>query len=235
MKRFKIFLVLLLAFALTGCIQKYDYTEERSDAVAEYMASLLLKYDTSYDQALVPKEDLFSSSPQDTGTDAKDTSADTEASTVTSSTAATDTPSAAGNEYSLADVMGTKSFDVEYTGYKLADTYPEDADSAGFTLTPRNGYQLLIAEFTVKNTSDKKQELNLIDSDINYQLDINVGTVYKPLLTLLQNDLQYLDITIGGGESEIVLLIFEISKDVDMSNVSLIVSKDNESNVIEIN
>jgi hypothetical protein len=234
MKRLKILLVFLLSFTLTGCIKEYSYTDEKSNAIAEYMASLLLKYDKDYDQALIPDDELNESSQDDAGSTVEDTTSDTEDTSGTSGAEVTQTPSDTNNDYSLIEVLGIDGFDMAYSGYKLADTYPEDADSAGFTLTPRNGYQLLVTEFTVKNISDQKKELNLINSDISYQLDINMSTVYKPLLTLLQNDLQYIDMTIAGGKSEKVLLVFEISKDVDMSNVNLIVSKDGISNTFEI-
>jgi hypothetical protein len=61
-----------------------------------------------------------------------------------------------------------------------------------------------------------------------------VGTVYKPLLTLLENDLQYIDITIEAGKTETVLLVFEVSKDVEISEINLIALKDERTEIIEI-
>jgi len=91
----------------------------------------------------------------------------------------------------------------------------------------------LVASFLAKNISDKEKTLNLSNSKVLYQLDINVGTVYKPLLTLLENDLQYIDITIGAGKNKTVLLVFEVSKDIDISNINLIASKDDRTEIIE--
>lgn len=70
--------------------------------------------------------------------------------------------------------------------------------------------------------------------DLSYQLDVNVGTIYKPLLTLLKNDLQYFDITLKPGQSEKALLVFEISKDRDAANINLLISRENRSKIIEI-
>lgn len=234
MRRLKILLVLLISFSLTGCIQEYSVSEEKSDAYADYMAGLLLKYDSDYEKSLIPEEEL-NGDTQDEGNVAENVTSDaSEETTDTSGESSTQSDTVNDKKASLTEVVGQEGLEVEYTGYKLADTYPEDADAAGFTLTPRPGFQLLVTKFTIKNTSGKKKELNLIDTDITYQLDINVGTVYKPLLTLLQNDLQYIDISIGKGKSEDVLLVFEISKDTDMSNVNLIVSSGDKSNILEI-
>lgn len=234
MKRLKMIIVLLLSLTLTGCIQKYTVTDEKSDAYAEYMAGLLLKYDKGYEQSLIPEQELTEGDQTDTVAEGNTPTPVPEGTTDTTGDNTAQSDSAASNEASLTEVVGLEGFEVKYTGYKLADTYPEDTDAAGFTLTPRQGYQLLVTEFSVKNTSGKKKELNLIDTNITYQLDINVGTVYKPLLTLLQNDLQYIDITIDKGKSENVLLVFEVSKDTDMSNVNLIVSNNDKSNIIGI-
>jgi hypothetical protein len=80
---------------------------------------------------------------------------------------------------------------------------------------------LLVATFSIKNTLKEIENINLIKSGITYKLDVNAGTVYKPLLTLLKNDLQYIDLDLGPGNSKSVLLIFEVSKDADISNIDL--------------
>ncbi len=235
MKRLKMLFVLFLSFSLTGCIQDYTITIEKSDAAAEYMAGLLLKYDEDYEQGLLSEKDLSVKNidEDETVTEGNDDTTVASSDSVSQSDAS-NSDNDTIQDYTLTEVIGHQDFNFKYGGYELTETYPEDPDSAGFSLTPRDGYQLLVTSFTVKNLSDSKKELNLIDTDIAYQLDINVGTVYKPLLTLLENDLQYIDITIEGGKSEKVLLVFEISKDIDMSNVNLIVSKESKSVIIEM-
>jgi hypothetical protein len=92
----------------------------------------------------------------------------------------------------------------------------------------------LVASFTATNKKKSKNTLNLSKEEVLYQLDINVGTVYKPQFTLLENDLQYIDLAFKGGESKTVLLVFEISKEADISNINLIISKEDRSEIIEI-
>ncbi|HWT76094.1 MAG TPA: hypothetical protein VN258_15440 [Mobilitalea sp.] len=251
MKKLKIILILILSLTLTGCMKAYKYTDEQSDAVAEYMAGVLLENDKNYDQALIPMEDtsiktstdgsstegssIEGSSTEGTSTDGS--SSDGSASTSGTSDTNGDSAEASGEtqkDYTLTQVIGQSGFAIQCKGYQLVDAYPEDSESANFSLSPEKGYQLLVASFIVKNTSDAKKEINLIKSGVTYQLDVNTGTVYKPLLTLLENDLQYLDLTIGAGKSQKVLLIFEVEKGANVANVNLIVKKDNKSTTITL-
>lgn len=232
MKKLSLLIIILFTLSLTGCIKKYELSEQQSDATAEYMAGLLLKYDKNYEPHLTPLDELTKVS---------------EAPKVTEAITATPTPAqeattensdsgveAVAKEYTLSEVIGVSDIEILYSGYKICESYPEDATSAYFSLTPAEGNQLLVASFSIKNQSNKEKVLDLSNSGELYQLDINVGTVYKPSLTLLKNNLQYIDITIGAGKTETALLIFEVSKDTDISDINLITSKEDRTEIIEI-
>jgi hypothetical protein len=231
MKKLKLIIIALMLFTLTGCIQEYNYTEETSDSIAEYMAGTLLVNDASMNQMLVPLTYIYEENEDKTSEQGKSPLETTDQSQET------DSSPNANNETSnttLTDLIGNKDFGIKYKGYQLLDTYPEAPGNTDFIVEPRNGYQLLVVSFQADNLAKSKKELNLIKSDIKYQLDVNGGTVYKPQLTLLENDLQYINITIPGGKSEIVILIFEVSKEASISDISLNVSKNGKSSVIEI-
>jgi hypothetical protein len=243
MKKLKLLLILFLALSLTGCIKKFELTEQQSNATAEYMAGLLLKYDKDYKQSLTPLENL-SGTDYETSEDADNTDNEVTPTATPAPTKSAGQQETSGNadnggakaskDYTLEEVIGEKNIDIKYTGYKICDTYPEDTTDTYFSLTPREGNQLLITTFAIENLSDKDIKLNLSNSNVVYQLDINVGTIYKPLLTLLENDLQYIDITLGAGKAVKVLLIFEISKEADISDINLIASNGGKSNIIDI-
>jgi hypothetical protein len=241
MKRLKLVLVLLLSsFTLTGCIQEYTVTAEKSDAIAEYMAGVLLENDKNYDQDLVPMEDINAG---DEAVDSEDTEEDESASEAADASAEDAAGEAAASDakntdaqeqYTLSEVVGKKNFNIQYKGYKLTETYPEDPESAYFSITPRQEYQLLVITFSVENASSTDKQFDLSKTSINYQLDINVGTIYKPQFTLLENDLRYIDMSIKGKETQEAVLVFEVSKDIDISDINLIVSNADKSEIIEI-
>ena len=89
----------------------------------------------------------------------------------------------------------------------MAETYPEDNTNLVFSIDPRVGYQLLVINFTVENITDLDQNIDLDMAEIQYQLDTNIGTVYKPSFALLENNLQYIKMNIRAGEKIPAVLI----------------------------
>ncbi len=236
MKRLKLIVMLILSFSLTGCIQEYNYTEEESGALAEYMAGRLLAEDKNYDQELPLSEELLSEDNI-----SKENTEQTvvlgsvgNASTNHESDVYSKSESDVQARNSLSSVLGENSFDVNYKSYVLAEIYPDEEANPYFSLTARNGYQLLVVSFTVKNKTSQEKEFNLSNIDVEYQLDANVGTVYKPQFTLLENDLRYIDVMIGANKSTEALLVFEVSDQTDTSNMKLTVTKDKSTSTIEI-
>lgn len=233
MKRARILILLLLMFSLTGCIREYNYTEEQSDSAAEYLAGKLLEQDKYYKDALLPLEEIVAEPVvTDTPTKAPAQSSD-EAPSVTETAEPTE-PTEPEEKYTLSEVIGTDHFDIQYEGYDITDGYPDDPTASYFTVTPSQGNQLAIVTFLLTNKTDKKKTLNLTKADIQYRLDINSNTVYKPSLTLIEHDLQYLDIALKGNEKKQVLLVFEIKKEKEISDISLTVSHGEKSKKIVI-
>ncbi len=229
MKPLKFIVIIVLLFTtLSGCVQESKITEEQGDTVAEYMAGLLLKYDDKYDQALIPlseEDTIAANKPEATVVLSKDgtsqKSKDVKDSVIKSS-------------HALSEVMGNDNFEISYKEYELRDEYPEDAKRLGVSLTSQKGYQFLVVSFTAKNVTKEKQRLVFSKDDINYKLTVDNDRIYSPIITFLDNELQFIDLTIGGGKAEDLVLIFEISKETKVSDIHLEVSDDNKSCIIDI-
>lgn len=236
MKRWKMAIIILMVFPLTGCIQKYNVPDNKSEAVAEYMAGLLLESDMGYKQELTSEEELNinTSDEEDTGQDTEVTPTDEPATDVINSDGTNTDSNTTTQEAPLTDVIGAKNFDLSYKGYKLTDTYPEDAESLGFSLNPRSGYKLLVVSFKIKNTAKTEKKFNLIKEDIVYQLVDDNGNSYEPLFTLLENDMQYVDLTIASGKSQDGVLIFEIPKNDNLTKANLSVLNGEKTVTIEL-
>ena len=121
-----------------------------------------------------------------------------------------------------------KDFDIKYKEYKLYKNYPEDISNTYFSLTPREGNQLLVVSFDAGNTSKDTKSLNLIKTGIRFELKVNQEKTYVPLLTLLENDLQYINIPVEGQKTEEVILVFEIPKE-EISAVNLTVTNEDRT------
>lgn len=229
-------LAIACVITMTGCMQRSVVADNQNEMVAEYMAGILLKNDKSYKKNLIPQEKVERKVTEEVT--ASNQIPENEKNTGTNNTDAVksidNSKSGIVRNASLSEVIGTKDFDIKYTGYFLCNSYPEDTSKSYFSVPARQGNQLLVTTFTIENKTSKEKKLELSSSKVNYQLDINIGIMYKPLLTLLENDLQYMDIKLKSGKKQNVLLIFEVSKDIDMSNINLIVSKGGKTEIIEV-
>jgi hypothetical protein len=220
---------------LTGCIQKFEYSEQQSDAAAEYIAGVMLKNDKNYVAEMVSIEKIIEKQEAEAAVTVTPTPVNTQNTKSEQGQTTTPTDTAAPEkDYTLTEVIGEEGFEIEYTEFIVSDSYPEDATDAYFSITPRSGYQLMVLSFLLKNTLDKENNLNLTKADIVYQLDVNVGTIYEPPFALLENNLKLIDLTLKSSETKPVVLIFEVKKDVEMTDVNLMVTRDNRSEIIKI-
>lgn len=235
MKRMRLIFILLMTLSLTGCINSYNYTEKETDSVAEYMAGLLLKYDSQYNRALLPMSKIKKEDVQEAAAEQEEpTIPQTDSANKPSEQKETDQAEIPAQSYTLSEVIGVKGVELQYQSYKLADTYPEDSTNTYFSLLPRDGYKLLVMEFTLTNTTKKDKSLNLTNAKVQYQLEVNAEKQYKPLLTLLENDLQYINVKLQKQDTIPVLLIYELPADTKVNGINLLVSKGNKSGAFKI-
>jgi len=246
MKRLILTLLIVISLmAFSGCVKKLEITQEQTDALAEYMAGLLLKYDANYDRALrsiqaaeetdstgrqtdeIDKKKNDNANASDTSgniSDKKSNEADNKA-----------TETDKKNTYSLTEIIGQADFDISYMDYKLTDTYPENYDRAYFFVEADEGKQLLVIRFIIKNNSSEKKNLNLTDTEITYQLELAGSRIDKPWFTVLENDLQYIDITLEPGAATEAVLIYQISKTTEAGKMKLTVSNGEKKVLIPLN
>jgi hypothetical protein len=226
MRKISLVISLFCALTLTGCATGYNLSEQETGIVAESMAGLLLKYDSNYrkQSLLVPVKELEEETiPTDEETVTSDNTTAENGSDESSNTEGKSDETV--QKYTLSEVIGFDDFEVLYEGYNLYNSYPDDTSSTYFSLTPREGNQLLAISFKARNLTKEKKDFNLIKSGIKFKLLINEKTTYVPLLTLLENDLQYINIPIEGNETEDVILVFEVLKE-DIASAQLNVIKD---------
>lgn len=239
MRKLGLMILLIMLLALTGCMHEYRLSETESDIAAEYMAGILLKQDQNYEATLVDPAELNNEEGEPADQEEEPTPVPTnEPIEGNNETQNKDNNDTVENEieenYTLTEVIGNKDFDIQYSGYQLCSVYPEDETNVVFSITPGEGNQLLVVKFLIENITQEKKTFNLRESKIKYQLDINVGTIYKPMLALLENNLQYIDMAVGAGKKVPAQLIFEVSRDLDMANINLMVSKDSKTEIIKI-
>lgn len=211
MKRLIIGLTIFLSLVLTSCASIEEATVDDTDVIAEYTASLLLKYDRSYKEELIDESYLETKPP-----DTEEVLVDEVGQDIEQDRPKPTTVNPSENEIpkvsSLTDILDNKDIVIAYKNHDLYDSYPVEPEDSYFALEKTEGKKFCVFEFTITNNSSNESNINLVKNEIIYQLKID-STTYNPLLTLLENDLQLLNVDIKGKSSKIGHLVFEVPKD----------------------
>lgn len=224
-KRILLCLAVVSMFGLTGCASSIRLTEKENNIVAEYLAGVLLSQQRSYDQALIEP------TPTPIPTVTPTPSSPEKPSTVSNNgNTSGKTGSNVQANADFTEVIGIKNLTIEYTGYDMVNSFSDEY----FSLDAAKDKQLMVIKFNVKNTSKNATKLQLTNADIQYQLDINMGTMLKPQLTFILNDLRYIDLEIEGKKTKEAIVIFEVPKKQEMKTANLIISKDEKTAIIKL-
>lgn len=227
--KFKIFLAVtgLSMLLLTGCASSISLTDNESDVVAEYIAGLMFKYDKNYEEALILPEESEEEVVKATPTPTQGAISDSDKVT-TSQNSNHDANLQAVSDFT--EVIGVKNLKIEYSGYEVKDSISDDY----FNIESGKEKNLVIVKFKLINTSSKDIPLNLTKSNISYQLDINTGNFQKPLLTFLDNDLRLIDTTVKANSTLDTVLVFDVSDNVDLNVVNVIISNLQKTAIIKL-
>ena len=231
-KRWLLVSLIICTLGLTGCTNALPLTQEEEGMVAEFMAKELLESQEGYTQTLIEPTEV----PEPTKEASHEgtvTTAPTETTTPTVAPTSVSSNDDSSNEYANADfaqVMGMSDIDVEYIGYERVQSISDSS----FNLQSKEGEEFLIVKFDVKNTSKKELLFNLSDLDISYQLDINAEDKLKPLVTLKENDLRFIDLKLKANGTKETVLMFEIDKDLKIENANLIISREDKTAIIKL-
>ena len=220
---------------LGGCSSVSNLSNNEIELVAEYIAGTMLKYDKNYEEALVEVEGykeevkaVWESQPLSTPTL---TTTPTPTPTITTTTSDEVENTATANS-SMDEVIGDDKVEVKYKSNKTYTSFPKN--SKYFSVDAAEGNELIVITFELENQSTQTKVIDLINKDINYQLRIGNKTLYKPLLTLLTNDVQFLNITLEPNTTTEAVLVFEVPDKANKDEIDLIIADDNKTAIISI-
>ncbi len=246
MRKLFLLLIVICGVTLTGCAQLIDVNDQESDVLAEYMAGTMLRHANNYDEALIYPETTESTESAETAesTDAAKTTdisdpinntiEDTSAETADITSTLDDSQN--GNTVNLESIFNgilKDKFGIAYTDYKFYNSYPDENEF--FTLETTKDKKLLAVSFNVKNITKKSETLDLKDFNLIYQLTDNEDTVYNPMMTLLNNDIQYIDFKIAAGKTQKAVILFNVPKDIDVSNMKLTITYKDKTTLLDLN
>ena len=177
---------------LSGCsLSVQNLTNREVDEVARYVADKLLQYDENYtskelvyiDPLLTTAEPITTEEPIATKepTDAVATTVPQEG---TIEDVGIDLLEDNEEEAEWSDYCTTDQWVISYTSFRTYEAYPNNNDI--FTIEASEGNQLLVLQFDVKNISNQKIKLNLMDEGYKYKLILGDRN-YTPMLSILED------------------------------------------------
>jgi hypothetical protein len=206
MKKRLVVAMLAISVMVTGCTSVPDLDDVHRDMEAEYMAGVLLKYDRNSEDVLDYDRSVLNPTPAPAATKKPTASKtpDTDDST-TGGTSATGEENVV-NTVDADEIMSKSGITVRQQHYEVKKSY----DSSYTTINARDGKTLVIIKFRVKNSSGSTKKVNMMNRQLQYSLEIDGTSMGSPLMTILDNDLQYMNTKLEGGKSKEALLIFEV-------------------------
>lgn len=245
--------ILLLCTLLGGCLETPPLTDAEMDMVAEYAAGMLLKYDKNYRSSLWEKDEINLWEEENaTPTPTPENSPEIQEGTPTPTSTPTGentptpmptqeagkptmTPLPGGSEESnrqLTEVIDAEGFTVSYVSY---ETMQEVVRNEYFYLAAKDGRQYMVLHFMLTNTTEETRIFDASEQKLECSVDINLGTVSRLSISMLENDLQYMPIEVPANSSVPAVLVFEISAKEEIDTAHLIMmNKDNDAVFIKL-
>lgn len=231
-----------ISLLVSGCSQAGQFTEEEQNEAAEYIAHMVLKHDQTYQGKLQEKvsvqpnpgvvqeefETLVSTGTTSGG-------AIQGVATDGSASGAGDGSEAEEDYIGLNDVFAKKGFEVKFVGYERYSEYPEEGVDGYFSLTAPEGKTLAVMKFRVTNQTGKELKFSQLESELKYRLDLDEKTFVRPSMTLLMNDLQYMDATLAAGESQEAVVVFTVDEGTELAGANLLVYEGAKTAIEKLN
>lgn len=216
-------MTVMLAFVMTGCGENAipEMTREEIQAVGEYAAITLMKYDASKRSRLVdlpetakpetdvPKTPVTAQEPSGMGpvdnTPVVDVSQNN-----------TDDSDDLNEALELA-----QGINIIYRGETVCTRYPMD-EEVGFAVSASKGKKLLVLNFLLANDTGEEQSINLKARKITIRMTVNKEFSKWVLPAVLPNDLLTLEESIPAGGSVEAVLLVEIDENLtsDIQSIS---------------
>lgn len=253
-KKLSMLLLCFMMLGLTACGNAIpEMTEQENAMVSEYAANLLLQYSGSYHSRLVDTSDasLQPDVEQDNKQENEQATTETVSDNVQSDdygqeedTQATDSGEQAESvlpentpAMTIEMILGLQDISVQYTGYRLCDSYPEESASEEdlfFAMQAASGSKLLVLDLDVVNQTDAAAICNTIAIPAKYRVVLNGEHTQNVLVTMLLDDFSAMDIQLEPGETRHAVLVAELTQEKAdaLQSVGLEIKLDDKKTVI---
>lgn len=233
-------LAMATAVLLTGCGASVPKLSKLDNSLAaQYLADAMLRNDADYADGLDYDHALLTATPTPAPTVAPTQAPQATEAAPDGQDQSTDKPGASAGEsnksdqqkyqsVSLSEIFGSTKVKVKAQGYQMEKSYGTSYASC----TAGKGKKLVVANFSISNTSKSAVKVNLAKQNLQAELIVNGKSVATPLQTIVDGDLQFFNKKLGAGQKKQGILIFEVDKSMKGNDVQIhFVNGSKEANV----
>lgn len=208
---------ILIGLSLTACGEKaIELTADEEDIITMYAAKVVAKHNVRLAQGLVrykAKGEDAKKQVEEEPSEAPPEESEEGATTPTGEASGQEEQAQAPSEGAngtLNDAFGIENVDFTYQNAEFSDDY---VYSNYYHLTPHSGKEYLVMHFNLTNQSDGNVDVDLYSASPKFTATVG-GETYSSEKTILPNDLSTYVGSIGKGESNEAVLLFEVPSDI---------------------
>lgn len=204
------------AMLFTGCGDPMvPLTEDEESIVVNYSAGILAKHNSFQQEgitAVYPEEEEESEEPEETEeSEEKEKTDETEKSKEDAKGQSEQEPAEQGSkQITLTEALSVPKVQFSYHDYSTADSYKQ---GDYFSMDASEGNTFLILNVNMTNTGKKAAECDFVQKQPSFVLSLNGEAGVRNQVTMLTNDLSTYKGTLEPGQTEAVILLFEVPQE----------------------
>ncbi len=247
----RICMVITAACFLTGCGNAIpELTEEEVGMISTYAADMVLPYSDYSASRLVDtekeakrREEIEKKAAEvQAAIDAQkqaEAEAREEAEDKLNETEVIDGESGGNSAGSVGDIagfLGLEGIQIEYAGYEIASSYPnEETDEWQPAIDATTGKSLLIVKLNAVNNGGAPVMMDVLSGKSQFAINGDEGIGGPALTTMLLNDFAYAKEEIGAGESVQYVLITQVDENITTTEtLSLYMKQDGKNMTVKL-
>lgn len=142
-----------------------------------------------------------------------------------------ETPAEEAGQLTLTEALAVPDVEFSYRDYSTVDSYKE---GEYFSMDASEGNVLMMLNVNMTNTGNKAVECNLLAKQIVFTLTLNEGAGIQNQTTMLTNDLSTYAGTLDPGQTEAVILMFDVPQQMAENITSMQLSMQSNGKTNEI-
>lgn len=244
-KNIFLFAAISLCFVLSACAMQgnvADLDDEQMDAVSEYAAVMLLKYDANKRSRLVDDEkikayedrlELLESlklPPQITQEPEESQENENQGTSVPGVAESIQADDTLNDFY-----VFPQGIDIIYAGHAVQNVYPDGEDTEEFfTIEATEGKKLLVLKFLLCNNSTDDVDMDIFGYNASYKITVNRQLTRGILTTMLLNDMSTYRGTLSAGSQKELCLLTEMDEEMLSSIDDIVITIKNTSKAVTV-